>query len=142
MERFHRTLKKWLARQPAARSLRQLQAQLDTFQRYYNEQRPHRALGRSTSATPAAAYSARPKATPSGVEPSHERVHRERIDDTGAVSVRYHGRLHHIDDIWRIQRQLDFPGTVYGVPRDTPASELMRRQSDWYGAHRDDEIIG
>jgi carbonic anhydrase/acetyltransferase-like protein (isoleucine patch superfamily) len=46
------------------------------------------------------------------------------------------------DDIWRIQRQLDFPGTLYGVPRDTSASELMRRQSDWYGAHRDDEIIG
>jgi gamma-carbonic anhydrase len=46
------------------------------------------------------------------------------------------------DDIWRIQRDLDFPGTVYGVPRDTPASELMRRQSAWYGAHRDDQVIG
>jgi carbonic anhydrase/acetyltransferase-like protein (isoleucine patch superfamily) len=45
------------------------------------------------------------------------------------------------DDIWRIQRQLDFPGTVYGVPAGTPASELMRRQSAWYGAHQDDEII-
>ena len=45
------------------------------------------------------------------------------------------------DDIWRIQRELDFPGTVYGVARGTPASELMRRQSEWYGAHRDDEIL-
>jgi hypothetical protein len=45
------------------------------------------------------------------------------------------------DDIWRIQRELDFPGTVYGVPAGTSASELMLRQSAWYGAHQDDEII-
>jgi carbonic anhydrase/acetyltransferase-like protein (isoleucine patch superfamily) len=40
--------------------------------------------------------------------------------------------------IWAIQRDLDFPGTVYGVPRGTPAAEMMARQSAWYGAHRDD----
>jgi transposase InsO family protein len=96
VERFHRTLKKWLAAQPRARTLRQLQTQLDTFRRYYNEQRPHRALGRSKTATPAAAYAARPKATPTGISPTHERVRRDRIDDTGAVTLRHHGRLHHI----------------------------------------------
>jgi hypothetical protein len=96
VERFHQTLKKWLAKQPKARTLRHLQDQLDTFRQYYNQQRPHRALGRSKTATPAAAYAARPKATPTGVAPSHERVRRDRIDDTGAVTVRYHGRLHHI----------------------------------------------
>jgi transposase InsO family protein len=31
IERFHQTLNKWLARQPRARTLRQLQTQLDTF---------------------------------------------------------------------------------------------------------------
>jgi transposase InsO family protein len=96
VERFHQTLKKWLAAQPAARTRRELQAQLDAFREYYNCQRPHRALGRSTSATPAAAYVARPKASPTGVSPTHERVRRDRIDDTGAVTIRYHGRLHHI----------------------------------------------
>lgn len=40
--------------------------------------------------------------------------------------------------IWAIQRDLDFPGTVYGVPRGTAAAEMMARQSAWYGAHRDD----
>ncbi|MCW6010661.1 gamma carbonic anhydrase family protein [Micromonospora sp. CPCC 205371] len=40
--------------------------------------------------------------------------------------------------IWAIQRDLDFPGTVYGLPRGTPAAEMMARQSAWYGAHRDD----
>ena len=45
------------------------------------------------------------------------------------------------EELWEEQQGLDFPGTVYGIPRDTPATERMRRQSDWYGAHRDDEII-
>ncbi|GAB6939467.1 gamma carbonic anhydrase family protein [Isoptericola variabilis] len=45
------------------------------------------------------------------------------------------------DDIWAVQRELDFPGTVYGVGRDVPMRELMRRQSEFYGAHRDDEVL-
>jgi len=44
------------------------------------------------------------------------------------------------EEIWRIQAALDFPGTVYGVPRETPARELMQRQSDWFAAHRADRI--
>jgi carbonic anhydrase/acetyltransferase-like protein (isoleucine patch superfamily) len=42
------------------------------------------------------------------------------------------------DEIWAIQRELDFPGTVYGTDRDVPMRELMRRQSEYYGAHGDD----
>ncbi|MFC8800009.1 gamma carbonic anhydrase family protein [Promicromonospora sp. NPDC057138] len=45
------------------------------------------------------------------------------------------------EEIWAIQRELDFPGTVYGVDRDVPMRELMRRQSDYYGAHRDDTPV-
>jgi transposase InsO family protein len=93
VERFHQTLKKWLAKQPRARTLPELQAQLDVFRAHYNERRPHRALARQT---PAVAYAARPKATPTGVQPSHERVRRDRIDDSGVVTLRHHGRLHHI----------------------------------------------
>jgi transposase InsO family protein len=96
IERFHQTQKKWLARQPRARTLAELQTQLDTFRVEYNERRPHRALGRSTACTPAAAYTARPKATPTGTTPTHERVRRDRIDDSGVVTLRHHGRLHHI----------------------------------------------
>ena len=44
------------------------------------------------------------------------------------------------DEIWAIQRDLDFPGTVYGVERGTPMTELMRQQSTWYQAHDGDEI--
>lgn len=45
------------------------------------------------------------------------------------------------DEIWAIQRELDFGRTVYGVGRDVPMSELMRRQSDYYGAHADDQLL-
>jgi carbonic anhydrase/acetyltransferase-like protein (isoleucine patch superfamily) len=46
------------------------------------------------------------------------------------------------DEIWAVQRELDFPGTVYGVPRGTPARELMARQAAWLGAHREDREAG
>jgi gamma-carbonic anhydrase len=45
------------------------------------------------------------------------------------------------DEIWRIQKPLDFPRTVYGLPREASARERMERQADWFGAHRDDEIV-
>ncbi len=59
IERFHQTLKRWLGRQPRARTVGELQAQLDAFRLAYNEQRPHRAIGRHT---PGEAYRATPKA--------------------------------------------------------------------------------
>jgi gamma-carbonic anhydrase len=45
------------------------------------------------------------------------------------------------DDLWAVQERLDFPGTVYGVPRDATAHERMTRQSVWFGAHQDDRIV-
>jgi transposase InsO family protein len=95
VERFHQTLKKWLAQQPRARTLRQLQTQLDTFRRYYNDVRPHRALGRRT---PTHAYQARPKAVPTGtpVHAGHWRIRHDRIDPTGVFTLRHNSRLHHI----------------------------------------------
>jgi gamma-carbonic anhydrase len=45
------------------------------------------------------------------------------------------------EQIWAIQESLDFPGTVYGVTRDTPATERMQRQAAWLAAHRDDRLI-
>src|ERR1700751_69278 len=63
VERFHQTLKKWLAHQTRAHTVAQLQTQLDAFRTYYNTVRPHRALDRHT---PHHAYLARPKATPTG----------------------------------------------------------------------------
>jgi carbonic anhydrase/acetyltransferase-like protein (isoleucine patch superfamily) len=45
------------------------------------------------------------------------------------------------EQIWAIQQSLDFPGTVYGVTRDTPATERMSRQANWFAAHFRDQPI-
>jgi carbonic anhydrase/acetyltransferase-like protein (isoleucine patch superfamily) len=45
------------------------------------------------------------------------------------------------EEIWRIQEALDFPRTVYGLPRDASARERMERQAEWFGAHRDDQVV-
>jgi gamma-carbonic anhydrase len=45
------------------------------------------------------------------------------------------------DEIWRIQQALDFPRTVYGLPRDATARERMEHQTEWFGAHRDDRLL-
>jgi transposase InsO family protein len=43
VERLHQTLKRYLAKQVAAKTLVELQGQLDAFCHYYNAIRPHRA---------------------------------------------------------------------------------------------------
>ena len=94
VERFHQTLKRWLDRQPAACDLAGLQAQLDGFRAAYNEERPHRAIGRRT---PAAAYAARAKAHPVGRgAPGHFRLRYDTTDGKGAMTLRRGGRMHHL----------------------------------------------
>ena len=93
IERFHQTLKRWLGRQPAAADLAGLQAQLDAFRDVYNEQRPHRAIGRRT---PGEAYRATPKALPSGPGRGHFRLRYDVTDSKGAITLRRGGRLYHL----------------------------------------------
>jgi len=45
------------------------------------------------------------------------------------------------DEIWQIQEPLDFAGTVYGLPRSASARERMERQTEWFGAHREDRVL-
>ncbi len=94
VERFHQTLKRFLARQPPPHSIAELQLQLDTFRAFYNHRRPHRALdGRP----PLVAFNARLKAHPLGATPeAHVRVRHDRVDQAGKVTLRYLSRLHHI----------------------------------------------
>ena len=94
IERFHQTLKRWLAAQPPATDLTALQAQLDTFRELYNTDRPHRALGR---ATPHTAYHARPKARPAGTTiAGHYRLRFDHVGTNGKISLRRAGRMHHL----------------------------------------------
>ena len=94
IERFHQTLKRYLAQQPKADSLAELQHQLDRFRDKYNTRRPHRALG---GATPLHAYTATIKATPgdtSGFDP--HRIRFDRIDESGKVTLRRAGTMHRL----------------------------------------------
>jgi len=94
VERFQQTEKKWLAAQPPAKTIAGLARQLSRFRRYYNEVRPHRAIGRRT---PWQAYTSRPKATAAGpyIDP-HWRVRHDKVDKAGTVTLRHNSRLHHI----------------------------------------------
>jgi transposase InsO family protein len=97
VERFQQTLKKWLRAQPVQpRTLTELQTLIHTFLDEYNQRRPHRSLPHA--ATPATAYTARPKASATG-QPrtdSHDRIRHDKIDTDGKLTLRVNGRLHHI----------------------------------------------
>jgi transposase InsO family protein len=94
IERFQQTLKRWLGQRPAPADLSALQTQLEAFGLAYNEQRPHRALGR---ATPGEAYRATPRALPSGsAARAHFRLRYDVTDSKGAMTLRRAGRLYHL----------------------------------------------
>ncbi|WP_106253698.1 IS481 family transposase [Nonomuraea fuscirosea] len=97
VERFQQTMKNWLRAQPdQPATLTDLQTLLDRFCDAYNHHRPHRSLPRR--ATPAAAYTASPKALPAGSREAdtHARVRHDRVDTSGVVTLRVNGRMHHI----------------------------------------------
>jgi len=96
VERFHQTLKKFLNKQKRARSVAELQVQVDRFIAYYNDIRPHRAKGRMT---PRTAFESRAKAMPRRLEHSYTRelrVRHDKVDQHGTVTIRYKSKLHHI----------------------------------------------
>lgn len=96
VERFHQTLKKFLAKQEKAATIGQLQAQVDRFVAYYNEVRPHRAKDRKP---PRVAFESRDKARPREMDATLSRqlrVRHDKIDQHGTVTIRYSSKLHHI----------------------------------------------
>ncbi|WP_277347808.1 MULTISPECIES: integrase core domain-containing protein [unclassified Streptomyces] len=97
VERFQQTMKIWLHAQPdQPTTLPQMQALTDRFTHAYNHERPHRSLPHR--ATPATVYTTLPKALPTHSRDAdiHTRVHHDRIDQSGPVTLRVGGRLYHI----------------------------------------------
>jgi transposase InsO family protein len=94
VERFQQTTQRWLAARDPATTIAELQAQLDTWTSTYNQQRPHSSLRRRP---PAVVYNLLPKATPRGSGAgAHHRVRHDRVDQSGVISLRRAGRMHHI----------------------------------------------
>jgi transposase InsO family protein len=96
VERFQQTMKNWLRAQPAQpANLTDLQNLLAVFVETYNQHRPHHSLPHR--ATPAAVYTARPKATPGDRSTdSHARVRTDRVDTGGKITLRHGGQLYSI----------------------------------------------
>lgn len=96
VERLHQTLKLFLAKQPPAHTIGQLQRQINRFKTIYNTQRPHRSLGRRT---PQDVYDARDKARPEAAKirlANDTRVRHDIIGTNGSITLRYKTKLHHI----------------------------------------------
>jgi transposase InsO family protein len=94
IERFHQTLKRWLACRPRPATIAAAQILLNDFTDIYNTQRTHRALAPAT--TPAQAYTARPKASPTHTANGHFRIRHDTIDQFGKLTLRHASRLHHL----------------------------------------------
>jgi len=97
VERFQQTMKNWLRAQPEQpATIDQLQSLIDRFRTEYNHHRPHRSLPHR--ATPATLYESMPKALPgpSRDTETHDRVRHDRVDKSGTVTLRVHGKLRHI----------------------------------------------
>lgn len=102
VERWHRTLKKFLAKHPAS-SLFEMQAVLFDVVRYYNEVRPHRSCHRRT---PRVTYEGRDK-MPAGtlIDQPHHRIRFDVVDVRGHVTLRYLGKLRHLNVGWGYRGQ-------------------------------------
>lgn len=97
VERFQQTMKKWLRAQPVQpATVAELNALLARFVTEYNTARPHRSLPHR--ATPATAYTTRPKAAPSTdrAGDTHDRVRTDKVYKNGTVTLRHDGVLHKI----------------------------------------------
>jgi len=76
LERFHKTLKEWLADERPPRDLTDLQELLDRFRVHYNDERPHQGIG---DATPAERY------RPSPTRPSTDEQLESPVYPRGAI---------------------------------------------------------
>jgi carbonic anhydrase/acetyltransferase-like protein (isoleucine patch superfamily) len=45
------------------------------------------------------------------------------------------------EDIWQVQRKMDFPGVVYGISRDASMRQVMAGQVAFYGEHMNDRMV-
>jgi gamma-carbonic anhydrase len=46
------------------------------------------------------------------------------------------------DELWPVQRRMDFPRTVFGLSREEATMEkVARRYAQHFGRHRDDRVL-
>jgi transposase InsO family protein len=90
-ERLNGTLKRWLRKLPAAKTIADLQRQLEIFDTAYQD-RPHQSLA---GATPAERWNSAATAEPGGPLPSPTRITTVTVDARGSVAIgsRYQAQI-------------------------------------------------
>jgi transposase InsO family protein len=102
VERWHRTLKGFLTKRSAT-TIEELEAVLVDVIGYYNDVRPHRSRDRTT---PTAAYQGRDKMQRGAlINQPHHRIRHDKVDIRGHVTLRYLGKLRHLNVGWAYQGQ-------------------------------------
>jgi transposase InsO family protein len=128
LERFHKTLKQWLADEGPAYDLAHLQELLDGFAHHYNRERPHQAIG---NLTPAERFSWTPPTTEAtaslGVDEAGEPVYPphtivRKVDSHGSIG--YQNKLIGLGRRWAHARVRVIP--VGGLVHVYYGEELVR----------------
>lgn len=113
LERSHQTTKAWLRLQPPARTINELQEQLDQWRGHYNRARPHKALA---GQTPYERWAASPPATPGAAIAGPVRASVHNVHKAGHIG--WSDYVVGIDSRLAGQRVLvvarDFDLTIYG----------------------------
>ena len=95
VERFQQTMKNWLRAQPTSPPPSPTPAPARRLPQHLQHPAPAPVTRRPRD--PGDAYAARPKAQPGDrAADTHDRVRTDRIDNTGLVTLRHNGQLHHI----------------------------------------------
>ena len=110
VERFHQTLKKWLDARPKPDTIEELQELLDVFVDIYNNERPHRGIGRRT---PMSVFTTDPKTGPDAFSIlDHTTVHYNTVDKAGRVEIPGLHRSASATNTPAKQQQPSEPGTT------------------------------
>ena len=105
-------------------------------------------LATGVSVFPGAQIEARAEVRINGVVHVNSRLEADAIVPIGWVAVGdpatlFPPQAH--EEIWAVQRELDFPSTVFDVDRSEPGStrmhEITRRYSELFGRHHQDRIV-
>lgn len=80
-----------------------------------------------------------------GVVHVNSRVEPNTVVPIGWIAVGDPARLFSPDaheELWEIQKAMDFPGTVFGLAREEASMEqVCSRYSETFGRHRDDRVV-
>lgn len=131
-ERSHRTVRRWLAAQPPAGDLAELQTHMDTFNHLYNSLRPHQGLGGQTPNQRWETAELQPDPHPHDTPAPAMRITTGRVDRRGVIAV--DGCTVQVGRAWQhttltICRQADH---VVIFDRDTIVRELTLDRTHRY----------